>query len=221
MTLPAGTTATRDRAPTWLIIAGTLMAVLVAGGMFVAGLVTGVAMSGAQTGSGSPSGGGVAPGSRPDSGGTTPGGPGTASAAPAGDFDPCLVGTWRSVEHTETFDIKDQGPTTISGVVRTLSFDAAGNEAVTYDNSQATVKVKEGEGSVTYNGTVKYRVSTNAGKMTFSLVSADGTVSIRKPDGSEDKQPLKPGAGAVSYTCSATQFTQEAEGFRSSYTKAG
>lgn len=193
------------RAPrTWVVVAITLAAVAGVALVFVAGLATGVAIGGGEAGRAAP--------------GQVPAGPSGAppegASGGAGPVDECVVGTWRTVEHSESADT-EQGRVTITGVERTLEITADGTERVTYGSTPATVTTDQGEGTATYSGTVEYEVRTDGGRMTFRLRSAEGTLTVTAGGGEPKRQELKPGTGAVTYTCSAERLTQEATGYRS------
>lgn len=191
---------------TWVVVLATLAAVVVVGLTFVGGLVTGIAISatpGHTTADSAASGSTAPPGPQPPAG-----------AGDATRVDPCLVGTWRTVEHSESADT-DQGKVTITGVDRSLEITADGTETITYGSTPAKVTTDKGEGTATYTGNVVYGITAQAGSMTFELRSADGTLSVAAGDGKATEQQLKPGTGAVTYTCSGDRFVQQATGFRS------
>ncbi|NHA69471.1 hypothetical protein [Phycicoccus flavus] len=195
---------------TWVVVAVTLGAVLGAALLFVAGLVTGIAVSGSTQGTA------AAPVPVPGGGSTSGGTDGGASGGSggSGSLDDCLVGTWRTVEHSESAKT-DQGTVTISGVDRTLEITADGTETVTYGSTPAQVATDQGEGQAVYSGTVVYGVRTDGGSMSFDLRSSDGTLTVTVAGSDPKQQELKPGAGSVSYTCDGDRFTQEATGYRS------
>lgn len=204
-------TVVRQGPRTWVVVAITLGAVLGVGIVFVAGLVTGIAVSGTGGGTSVGTGGGTGPGAGP-TGGT--GGTGGTDASGPGDVDDCLVGTWRTTEHTESADT-EQGRLTITGVDRTLRISADGTETVTYGSRPATATTDKGRAQVTYAGTVVYGVSTNGDRMSFELRTADGTITVAAEGAQPTSEALKPGTGAVTYTCDADTFVQEAQGYRS------
>ncbi|QKE85417.1 hypothetical protein [Arthrobacter sp. NEB 688] len=188
---------------TWVVVAVTLGAVLGAALIFVAGVVVGVTFSGSA--------GGTA------SGATTsadPGGGPEAGAGGAGGLDPCLVGRWQTTEHSESADT-DQGRLTISGVDRTLDIRSDGTETVSYGDRPATATTDQGEAEVTYTGTVTYGVTTTGDTMSFTLRSAEGSITVGGAGQQPRTEDLKPGTGAVTYTCEGDRFTQEAAGYRS------
>ena len=187
---------------TWVVVALTLAAVLVVALSFVGGLVTGIAIGGSGT---------AAPAPVPDG---DPGGDAGGGSGTDGSIDPCVVGTWRTVEQTESADT-EQGRVTISGVTRTLEFAEDGTETVTYDGTPATVTTDAGAGEAVFEGTVVYRASTAGSTMSFELVSVDGTLTVSAGDGEPETQELQPGTGDVSYTCTEDRLTQESPGFRS------
>ncbi len=145
----------------------------------------------------------------------------TAPGGAQGDFDPCLVGTWQSTEHSESYQT-EQGPASIAELERTIEFGPDGRQTITYDASQATITTEVGALPAVFEGSVVYDATTSGSTMSFELVSADGTVTIIGPDGEVvEERPLEPGTGDVSYACDETDFVQEAEGFRSAYERVG
>lgn len=187
------------------VVALTLAAAVVGLVLFVAGVLVGVAIG---TDRSTATGGAVVPraGSEP--------GPPTVTAN--GILDHCLVGRWRSVEHRESADT-ERGRVTITGVQRTITVSADGTERVTYGDAPATVTTDQGRGAVTYRGTVVYRLSSSAGRLGFTLVSADATMTVAVSGSDPQTQEVKPGTGAVVYTCSSSRLVQEASGFRAVY----
>lgn len=216
--------ARRGPAP-WVVVLLTLGAVALVGGVFVAGIAVGV-VAGRVGGGGGTTGTSQAAQPLPPAP-TLPGDdvPDAAApssgAAPAGGLDGCLVGTWQSTEHTETYET-EQGPASITELDRTIAFGADGRQTITYESSQATITTEVGALPAVFDGVVVYDASTTGSTMSFELVSADGTVTILGPDGEvAEERPLEPGAGDVSYACDETDFVQEAEGFRSAYERVG
>jgi len=191
--------------PTWVVVALTLGGVLAVGLVFGAGFAVGrsTAPDGTTAQAAPADGGGP-------SGGASPRAPSSA----AGDLDECLVGTWRTTEHTETVDT-EQGKLTISDVKRTLEITEDGTETVTYDGTPATLALEAAGGEAVFEGTVTYDVSTSGETMSFVLGEVDGSLTVRLADGTENEQDLKPGSGPVQYTCSEDSFTQSATGYRS------
>ncbi|MGL4745331.1 MAG: hypothetical protein ACRCXL_13205 [Dermatophilaceae bacterium] len=207
----------QQRGPrTWVVVALTLGVVVVVILAFVGGLVTGIAMSDtAGPGTGVPGAGppGQAPGA-PAPGAPAPdGAPGGATPQGGGAVDSCVVGTWRTVEHSESADTKD-GKVTMTGIDRTVKIAADGTETVTYGSKPATVTTEQGAGTAIYAGTVVYDITAQSGTMSFSLRSASGTLTVTTENSKPQQQELKPGTGSVRYTCTADRLTQEATGFR-------
>ncbi len=197
------------RTPTWVIVLITVGVMLGFGVSFVAGLVVGSMLDGGSVATGSTQ------GSTRDG---TGGGP-TAAPGGSGELDDCLVGTWRTTEHTEDWTT-DQGPAELTGLVRTMVFTADGTQTITYDASTATATT-QGQGvEVRFDGTVVYRTSTSDGTMSFELVSVDGGVVV-DPQGQNKAEELEPGTGAVGYSCDPSTLRQEAEGYLSVYERVG
>jgi hypothetical protein len=191
----------------WVVVALTLGAVVVLVLTFLGGLVTGVVVAGRSLGAGpvGPVLGSDPP--SPDGGSSGGGGSGVVE-------DQCLVGTWRTVEHTESANT-EQGNVTISGVDRTLTITKDGTETITYGSRPAKVAMAQGEATAVFDGKVVYDVRAGNGKMSFRLRSVEGTLTLSAGGGQGRTEELKPGTGDVSYTCSGDRFVQEASGYRS------
>ncbi|GIL35649.1 hypothetical protein [Phycicoccus sp. DTK01] len=185
---------------TWVVVASTLGAVVVAALVFVAGVVVGVVISDRAP----------ATTSQDATAGSAPGG----EAEAGGGLDPCLVGRWQTTEHSESAET-EQGRLTISGVDRTLDITRDGVETVTYGTRPARAVTDGGEAEVTYAGTVVYGVTTSGDTMAFTLRSADGSITVGGAGTEPRTEDLKPGTGSVTFTCSGDRFTQEATGYRS------
>lgn len=196
----------RQQPRTWVVVALTLGTVLVLGLVFGAGFAVGRSTGDATSATAAPAAGG----------GDTP------SSADAGEdedtsaagLDECVVGTWRTTEHTESVDT-EQGRFTISDVRRTLEITPDGTETVTYDGTPARLELEAAGGEAVFEGTVTYDVSTSGGTMSFTLGEVDGSLTVRLADGQESEQELQPGSGPVQYTCEGDTFTQTATGYRS------
>lgn len=128
---------------------------------------------------------------------TTP----TTGGESAGGIDPCLVGSWRSTRHEESI-----GPLSLDGIERRVVVDADGGYTVSYDRSTTA------DGDITLDGEIDYRARSGDGRLTFTVVRVDATMTASGVSG-----PVTPGTGAVDYTCSGDDFVQTAAGFRSEY----
>lgn len=206
------------RTPTWVVVAVTAGVMLAIGVAFVVGVVVGVALpEGAATAGGGTGGSGGGGGTVAD----PPSGSQGSGAPPAagGSLDECLVGTWRTTEHTEDWRT-DQGEAQLSGLERTMTFTADGTQTVTYDGSTATITAQGTDVPARFDGEVVYRTSTSGSTMSFQLVSAEGSVTV-DPDGENRVEELEPGTGEVSYTCDDGTLRQEADGYLSVYERTG
>lgn len=209
---------------TWVVVLVTLGAVALAAAIFVAGVFTGAVLSriGAADDSLVAGPAPLPPAPAPSGPGAVPGPgspPSDAPAAPGpsdGSFDDCLVGTWRTVSHEEQYET-EQGPASLTGLTRLVEFTADGGQTIRYDGSEATVTTQVGALPAVFDGEVRYQVRTDAGTMSFELLSSEGTVTIVGPDGTERVEDLRAGAGAVTYTCEGDTFTQRADGFSADY----
>lgn len=209
----------RERMATWKIVAITLGAVIGALGLFGAGFVAGVATSSVAQSSGTLPGG---------SGGGGTGGGGADPAPTGGDpgeggaafeFDDCLVGTWRTTDYEQRTTGPD-GESVLTGLNRTFTFDESGRHVVTYDEVEATLTTPGGTSALVFDGTVVYRVALSGSRMSFTLESAKGSMTVRPEQGKEEVRDLQPGTGAVTYTCEGDTYTEEdGKGFREMATR--
>ena len=213
-----------------LVVLLTLAGVAVVVGSFISGLITGVTLASQAQPAADPAAAPAAPFPDP----TASPGPGTeatsrSDATQPGDatepperseFDPCLIGTWRGIEHRESYDT-DQGPASITGLSRTLTITADGIETITYDGNEATVTTDVGAANAIFDGEVRYRVGTTDSTMSFELLSVAGTITIVGPNGETRTEDLQPGTGDVTYGCDETTLRQEATGFLSVYRRTG
>ena len=196
----------------WVVVLLTLAGVGVVLLAFGAGAGVGFWAAGASGGAGSVAG----PVDPVDPGPVEPRPDGSAGTRP-GTLDPCLVETWRTTEHEESYDT-EQGQASLTDLDRTMTFTEDGTQTITYDGSQATVATEQGALPAVFEGTVVYRASTSGMTMSFQLQSSEGTVVVLGPDGRvAEENPLEPGTGDVTYTCDETSLVQEATGYRSVY----
>ena len=215
----------RRQTPTWVVVAATAGVMVTIGIAFVVGVFVGAYLTNdsTTTTSGSTGGQGGAPGGQgggSEGSGSGGGSEGSGSGGGGGGtLDECVVGTWRTTEHTEDWST-DQGEAQLSGLERTMVFTADGTQTVTYDGESATITSQGTDVPAVFDGEVVYRTSTSGGTMSFSLVSAEGSVTV-DPEGTAKVEELKPGTGDVSYTCDDTTLRQEADGYLSVYERTG
>ena len=203
------------------VVLWTLSAVFLVGVVFVGGLVLGIwigakgssttTQSVGSTGNSAGTGTGSTPGS---------GDSGSGAGTTAGTLDPCLVGTWTTTSHSESADTAS-GKLTITDLKRTLVITPDGTQTVTYDPSPATLTMDQGGGTAVFNGTVIYQVSTEGSTIHYTVLSAEGTVTLTVGEGDPQTQELKPGSDDVTYTCTDTTMTEESSGYKAVFTKAG
>jgi hypothetical protein len=145
---------------------------------------------------------------------TTPtsGGPvESASAAPGGDVDDCVIGTWRVTSHKETVPIEGQGNVTFTGGEgATLRLNRDGTGVTDYGSGTEYRGELSGE-------TVRLEVS---GRLTYKYTADDGRVSVTDVEstakgrfvvGSEEyeiPEPFDTKDNSASYTCSTDLLTQ-------------
>lgn len=197
------------RTAVWVLATAAAAAVL-----FASGLVTGYVLGDREGGTATQPPAGRAPGDGPP-----PAAAGEAARPDASAVDGCVVGSWSTVEHEESFST-EQGEVSITGLVRHMDIGEDGRQTITYEDASATMSTAGAGGTAVYDGTVVYGVRTSGGTMTFELVSAEGTITITPDQGEPRTEELRPGTGPVSYTCARDRLVQEAEGFRAVYERS-
>ena len=96
----------------------------------------------------------------------------------------------------------------------------SGRHVVTYDEVEATLTTPGGTSALVFDGTVVYRVALSGSRMSFTLESAKGSMTVRPEQGKEEVRDLQPGTGAVTYTCEGDTYTEEdGKGFREMATR--
>jgi hypothetical protein len=137
----------------------------------------------------------------------------------ASEFDDCLVGTWRTTDYEQRTTGPD-GESVLTGLNRTFTFDESGRHVVTYDEVEARLTTPGGTSALVFDGTVVYRVALSGSRMSFTLESAKGSMTVRPEQGKEEVRDLQPGTGAVTYTCEGDTYTEEdGKGFREMATR--
>jgi len=142
---------------------------------------------------------------------------------PAQDYaiDECLVGVWTTVSQREQTTVNGEALVLID-VERQLSFAADGVEVVTYLDTPAAVQSTTGEtlGEVVTSGELTFQVSTDQpGTISFELTGGEVTATF---DIRGQSATFTAGGdfGPVSYTCSAGELTQSANGYEAVFTRA-
>jgi hypothetical protein len=108
----------------------------------------------------------------------------------------------------------------LTGLNRTFTFDESGRHVVTYDEVEARLTTPGGTSALVFDGTVVYRVALSGSRMSFTLESAKGSMTVRPEQGKEEVRDLQPGTGAVTYTCEGDTYTEEdGKGFREMATR--
>jgi hypothetical protein len=145
--------------------------------------------------------------------------PTTPGASPA--IDPCLVGTWKATSEHQKQDFPGVGTVTLTGQGEMSHIHADGT--VDDDYSQATPYSGSYNGhsiTMTVTGTVRSRITTSAGTLSFHDVSANGTVTL-KVDGTTagSPYPLSMSNDPVQYTCTGKTATEHTEHYDVTLTK--
>jgi hypothetical protein len=124
------------------------------------------------------------------------------AAAPAGDR--CVVGSWTAAtSRTRTSEQVNGVTMTVTYTARgvRVRLDADGRGVTDYGNG--VTFSAPGVADQEMAGTIHYRYSASHGRMTFSDVTSDATVTVRGAFGTSYSARMEPIAGAVSYTCGA------------------
>ncbi|GAA4143694.1 hypothetical protein GCM10022251_02450 [Phytohabitans flavus] len=169
-------------------------------------------------------GGGEDPIAGPTTGAPTSAGPAeSASAAPAGDVDQCVIGTWRVTSHKEDVDFEDLGKVTFTG----------GENATLKLNADGTGETDYGSGTE-FEGEAKgrtYRLEVS-GKLTFEYTAKGGTAKFTDVDSKAsgklfidgeqygDSVPFNAEADSSTYTCSTDLLTQKTFLYTTEYERA-
>ncbi|MFD2028686.1 serine/threonine-protein kinase [Promicromonospora aerolata] len=158
----------------------------------------------------------------------SPGAAATTSASPSEEpspaaIDECLVGEWRldDLSTEMRIDALDETVDATGFDGRVTEFLADGTQLVHYDDAEpARAETSIGELTETWSGTAKYIVSTDDdGTLTTSGSDfRDVEVTIALAGESADRQPNAP-TQQLRYTCDETTYTEEADGFKATYSK--
>lgn len=146
-----------------------------------------------------------------------------AEQEPPQDYaiDECLVGVWTTVSQREQTSVNGESVILLD-VERQLSFASDGVEVVTYLDTPAVVQSPTGEtlGEVVTSGELTFQVSTDQpGTISFELTGGEVTATF---DIRGQSATFTAGGdfGPVSYTCSASELTQSANGYEAVFTRA-
>ena len=136
-------------------------------------------------------------------------------------IDECLVGVWTTVSQREQTTVNGEQLVLID-VERQLSFASDGVEVVTYFDTPAAVQSLSGEslGEVVSSGELTLQASTDQpGTISFELTGGEVTATF---DIRGQSATFTAGGdfGPVSYTCSAGELTQSANGYEAVFTRA-
>jgi len=136
-------------------------------------------------------------------------------------IDECLVGVWTTVSQREETSVNGESVILLD-VERQLSFASDGVEVVTYLDTPAVVQSPTGEtlGEVVTSGELTFQVSTDQpGTISFELTGGEVTATF---DIRGQSATFTAGGdfGPVSYTCSAGELTQSANGYEAVFTRA-
>jgi hypothetical protein len=133
----------------------------------------------------------------------------TAGSSPSALIDPCLVGTWRTVNEHQELQVAGYGPVGVDGRGVVVHVDPDGSVSQEYGSASPYSTTTGGHRlQITVAGTVRGTIRTSDHVITFHGMSADGTVTATV-DGTEvTTVPLQAGSDPVDYTCSGNTVTE-------------
>lgn len=141
------------------------------------------------------------------------GGPARRAGAPGASssalIDPCLIGTWRTTVDRQQLDVTGVGTVEVTGSGTVVHIGADGSDLQEYASATSYAGTANGHRlEITVGGTVRGTIRTDHGTITFSGMSADGTVTAAVDGTVVTSVPLTPGTDPVSYTCAGDQATE-------------
>jgi hypothetical protein len=120
-------------------------------------------------------------------------GPG-AGASPSALIDPCLVGTWRTLDDHQEFPVAGYGPVGVDGQGVVVQVDPDGSVRQEYGSASPYLTTTGGHRlQITVAGTVRGSIRTSGQVITFHGMSADGTVTATV----HGQHPDRDGYGAL------------------------
>jgi hypothetical protein len=136
------------------------------------------------------------------------GGPG-AGPSQSALIDPCLVGTWRTVNEHQELDVADYGTVGVDGHDVVVRVDPDGSVTQDYGSAAPYTTTTGGHRlQITVAGTVRGTIRTSDDMITFQGMSADGTVSATVDGTAVTTVPLQAGSAPVHYGCSGNTVTE-------------
>lgn len=135
-------------------------------------------------------------------------GPG-AGSSPSALIDPCLVGTWQSVNEHQELDVADYGSVGVDGHGVVVHVDPDGSVRQEYGSAAPYTTTTGGHRlQITVAGTVRGTIRTSDDMITFQGMSADGTVTATVDGTAVTTVPLQAGSAPVHYGCSGNTVTE-------------
>lgn len=149
-----------------------------------------------------------------------------AAGPAASGVDPCVVGTWHVVAHTETLSDPDVGEGEVSlsedSPIPVVTLEADGTGATDYGQGtrfEGTVAGFDVE--IIASGTVTFGYTTRDGEVLLDDVESDAMVEFRYL-GLTFTEPLEPDEEPARYECDGDTMVQERpSSFRTRYRRAG
>jgi len=136
------------------------------------------------------------------------GGPGTGPSQSA-LIDPCLVGTWQTVNEHQELQVAGYGSVGVDGRGVVVHVDPDGSVRQEYGAASPYSTTTGGHRlQIAVTGTVRGTIRTSGNVITFHGMSTDGTVTATV-DGTEvTSVPLQAGTDPVNYTCTGNTVTE-------------
>jgi hypothetical protein len=135
-------------------------------------------------------------------------GPG-AGASPSALIDPCLVGSWRTVNEHQELKVAGYGSVGVDGRGVVVRIDPDGSVRQEYGSASPYATTTGGHRlQITVAGTVRGTIRTSGNVITFQGMSADGTVTATVDGTAVTTVSLQAGSDPVNYSCSGNTVTE-------------
>lgn len=147
---------------------------------------------------------------------------GSAVPPPAGQVDPCVVGTWRQLSMRADVAFDQVGTVTFTGAGATLLLRPDGTGELTYPAGTAYRGDVRGFGyELVLTGSMSFRYRAVDGALTRTAVAPSGTAVVRINGAVATSQPLAADLEPARYTCSGDSLIEQTASRRAEYRRAG
>ena len=136
------------------------------------------------------------------------GGP-SAGPSQSALIDPCLVGTWQTVNEHQELQVAGYGAVGVDGRGVVVHVDPDGSVRQEYGAASPYSTTTGGHRlQIAVTGTVRGTIRTSGNVITFHGMSADGTVTATVDGTAVTTVSLQAGSDPVNYSCSGNTVTE-------------